>query len=222
MGKLIPSSLNCNIIYAMVSSAWEIRKEIFIYIRAMSKSTLPLAPMAKACMVLLSGAELGNFNLTNRYIVVENPILLCWAEMSKYSPHLIAAIDKYHSLGEDAPYCKLLYHSESLPEFNRQALRTYAAVARAIAIHEGQDSFLNYAGTSTAPSVGELAEKALFLVKSAGGINTKATHAIRQNLLADTKDNDPILHDLAYGAHVDRKEVDDDDSSGDEEENIGV
>lgn len=203
--RLVPSSTNCARIYSAISSKWEIRREIFKYVRAISSSKGSFAVMAKACMVLLHGAELGNFNLANKYIVIENPILLCWAELAKYSTHLIAAIDKYQSLGEDAPFCKLLYHSEALPEFNRQSLRIFSAIARQIAIHEGQTSFQNYNGTEEASTIKELCDRAMLLVKAAGGINTKITEDVRSHLLANTPDNRSILNDLGFGAHIDKK-----------------
>lgn len=147
--RLQLSSQNCAMIYGIVTSRWEVRRTIFKFIKASSSSKETIYIVARASMVLLNGAELGTFNLTNRCIVIENSILLYWAELAKYSVHLVAAIDKYQKLGDDALCCKLLYPSHQLPEFNRKGLRIFATIARKIAILEGQDTLKNYAGTLT-------------------------------------------------------------------------
>lgn len=206
--------------YLWITSKWEWRRVIFLYIRAASRSNGLMASLCSILMVLLHGNELGNFTLTNIYIVIENPILLCWAELSKYSAHLIAAVDKYQSLGEDAPYCKLLYSSKDLPEFNRNALRIYATIARKIAIHEGQDTLKNYAGTEESLALQPMIDKAIMLVKVAGGANTLTTASIRQSYLAPGPENEPIRNDLRFGAHI--KEMEDEGAEcGSDQSNIG-
>lgn len=69
-------------------------------------------------MRLLRGAEIGNLSLCMKYIVLENPILLAWQELAKYSPILIAAVKRYQSLGELAPYAKFTWKPEDVREFS--------------------------------------------------------------------------------------------------------
>lgn len=209
--SLKPSSKACHNIYLWVTSKWEVRRLIFVYVKASSQDSGLMASLCSTLMVLLHGNDLGNFTLTDRYIVIENPILLCWAELAKYSFHLIATVDKYQSLGDDAPYCKLLY---------RNALKIYATIARRIAIQEGQDTFKSYAGTEDSSSLQPLVYRALTLIKIAGGANTTVTQSVRSNYLAESSENKAILHDLRYRAHV-RKVGETSSDSSSEAENLG-
>ena len=76
-----------------------------------------------------------------------------------------------------------------LPEFNKKGLKILATIAREIAILEGQDTLKNYAGTKRSSDTKLLVERALFLVKAAGGANTLTTRAVREGYFAKTKDN---------------------------------
>lgn len=114
----------------------------------------------------------------------------------------------------------MLYPNNQLPEFNRNGLKILATIAREIAILEGQDTLKNYAGTERTSDTKVLVDRAIFLVKAAGGAVTHVIQAVRTGYFAPTKDNAPLYEDLKFGAYVETVEENDESSS--DEENLGV
>lgn len=99
-------------------------------------------------------------------------------------------------------------------------MRILATIAREIAILEGQDTLKNYAGTERTSDTKVLVDRALFLVKAAGGASTHVTQAVRNGYLVSTKDNAPLYEDLKFGAYVETV-VEGEDTSSDEMRKLG-
>jgi len=96
-------------------------------------------------------AELTSFSMVVEYILTQNPVLLAWNGVSKHVVYFKAALDKFRSLGNDAPYCKLLYPPEELTEFKGERIGILTNIAHDIATHEGRSTLANLRGTSTYP-----------------------------------------------------------------------
>lgn len=150
MAEAVPSQEMCLAVYTFICPKHEIRRVLFNNIRNLSIEKTPYYHSARASLRMLRGAELGNLTLCLRYILLENPILLAWQELAKYSPDLVAAIKRYRNLGEDAPYAKFLYTPDQIPEFTSDRLAIMAHIARAIAIREGNSSLQHFKGTDNA------------------------------------------------------------------------
>lgn len=211
--ELTPSQEICLSVYTYVSPKHEIRKIFFTSIHSMSSYKGQFYQTALTSMRLLRGVELGNLSLCMKYIILENPILLAWQELAKYSPTLIAAVKRYQSLGESAPYAKFICKPEDLKEFGSESITMMAHIARAIAITEGASSFQNFKGTETARISARVLARALEIVSMSGGSNTRDTASMRHALLAP-EGNEKILNLLQKSAEDDQ----DEDSCSDSED----
>lgn len=119
---LTPSQEVCLSVYTYISPKHDIRKIFFTMIHSLSSCKGQFYQTALTSMRLLRGAEIGNLSLCMKYIVLENPILLAWKELSKYSTALIAAVRRYQSLGDFAPYAKFICKPEDVKEFSSESI----------------------------------------------------------------------------------------------------
>lgn len=184
-------------LYNAIAPRTQLRRTVFKLIRDVSSADESVWGSAfKVSMVYLMGSEMSHFIFIVKYILVENPILLSWNELAKLTPKLYAAFSKWCSLGDNAPYCKLIYPPEQVSEFNRQNLDTLASVARAIAQHSGKTSVMYYKGVNTDTDTNAIVEHTLRIVKAYGGARTHNTTALEENILI-AEDN-KALRDLLY------------------------
>ncbi|KAG8287212.1 hypothetical protein J6590_043582 [Homalodisca vitripennis] len=150
----------------------------------------------KVTNALLRGSEISNWMLTLHWIIILNPDLLMWNELSKFFPMLVAASCKFTEIGELAPWCKLILPVEELTEFKAENLNLPYAVAKALATHCGNSSNKNIQGTpeeaffmtSSNKNIQGTPEEAFFkdkvkhaiyIVKIAGGAKTVDVMALR-------------------------------------------
>src|SRR5436190_684805 len=82
---------------------------------------------------LLRHAEMTNYAMIMVWIVLLNPELLMWNELTKYIPYLNAANSKYRSMGEMAPWGKLILPQNEVAEVTTDKLRLLFTVPKAIA-----------------------------------------------------------------------------------------
>ncbi|CAI6367625.1 unnamed protein product [Macrosiphum euphorbiae] len=101
---------------------------------------------------------------------------------------MIAAVNVFKSLGEEAPYCKFLYPPEKLQVFQHSRLGVYVAVAFEISMMEGKTSYKNYQGVSRTDLSPELQAKCRQIVTLFGGAKTKTTFALRKEILQDSQE----------------------------------
>ncbi|KAG8287210.1 hypothetical protein J6590_043580 [Homalodisca vitripennis] len=133
----------------------------------------------KVTNALLRGSEISNWMLTLHWIIILNPDLLMWNELSKFFPMLVAASCKFTEIGELAPWCKLILPVEELTEFKAENLNLPYAVAKAIATHCGNSSNKNIQGTPEEAFFKDKVKHAIYIVKIAGGAKTVDVMALR-------------------------------------------
>lgn len=114
---------------AEVKIYWRIRRLYFRYIWSMHKGEDLLAQGARICVNLLRFSEMTNVSMIFLWILTLNEILLGWAELAKFVPHLCAAYAKYQQLGSLAPWAKLILPPDEVQEFNAEKLKTLFSVA---------------------------------------------------------------------------------------------
>lgn len=202
----------CQSVYAALSYSYEYRRVFFYSLKNISESRKHYCSSpALVTMNLLKGAEISNFLFINRWILELNPWLLGWAELAKFVPDIKRANDKYISLGELAPYCKLLFPPQQLTEFNRDHLRIPFSVAIAISRNYNQSSVQFLVGDSNDTAVQKIVEDALNLVKIAGGARTRITQAVREYVI-DSFENKDLISGLDKGALMTDERVERDPS----------
>ncbi|KAG8242247.1 hypothetical protein J6590_069620 [Homalodisca vitripennis] len=141
-GDLQPPLAFCQRFNAEVKVFWRVRRLFFMNILGMSSRSDLLAQGMRVTRTLLRGAELSNWIYILHWIILLNPDLLMWNELSKFIPMLVAASLKYAELGELAPWCKLILPIEELTEFRADNLNVPYAVAQGIASEFGTGSNL--------------------------------------------------------------------------------
>lgn len=197
-----PSQIQCYNIYQSCNNRIEFTRYPLKSIMAAASDHNRLhSPVSEVTLTMLSGVGITNFLFIDHWIVVLNPILLGWEEPAKYIPNLIAAYKKFHALGKNAMYCRMLYKKEYLTEFHREKLKILFTVAREIAKLYGSSSVMNLQGDSSEQFVSEICKGALSIVKTAGGSRTRITEAVRY-LLIDHFDNPRLLKVLSQGAET--------------------
>jgi len=165
-----------------MASCFPFKTTVFRTIQSLSqRTTHALAPFAKITMVCFTMAELTGFSVIYDWILLKNPILLTWNGLAKHNANLIAAVNVFKSMGEDAPFCKFLYPPEKLQVFQHSKLGVYVAVAFEISMMEGKSSFKNYQGISRTDLSAELQAKCRQIVTLFGGAKTKTTRALRSS-----------------------------------------
>lgn len=86
------------------------------------------------------------------YILTQNPVLLSWNGVKRiYIVNFKAALDKYRSMGPEAPYCKLLYPPEELTEFKGERFGILINIAHYIAMYKGRSTLSNLIGVNPFP-----------------------------------------------------------------------
>lgn len=141
-------------------------------------------------------SELTNFAMIYEWIILKNPILLCWNGLAKHLPSLITAVETFSKMGEDGPFCKFLYPSEKLEMFQHVKLQVFSAVDYEICISEGKSSFKNYKGVTSSNISQELSAKCCRLVLLWGAVDTKVTHQMQAELLYDVNDKNDLTTEL--------------------------
>jgi len=93
-----------------VAGCFHFKKAVFYIVRELSDITShPLCDIAMITMEYFRMAELTYFRMVVEYILTQNPVLVSLNGVAKHMVYFKSALDKYRSLGTDAPYCKLLY-----------------------------------------------------------------------------------------------------------------
>lgn len=135
-----------------VAGCFKFKRLVFKLVQEFSSSEAhPLYEIAKITMGYFKMAELTSFCMVVEYILTQNPVLLSWNGVNKYAVYFKAALDKYRSMGADAPYCKLLYPPEELTEFKGERIGILTNIAHDIATFEGRSTLSNLRGVSTFP-----------------------------------------------------------------------
>lgn len=104
------------------------------------------------------------------------------------------------SLGESAPYAKLLYKPEELPEFHRDRLIIPFTIARAIAAKYGQVTITNTAGSDTSAETQSLVQDALLIDKAMDYARTVSNQHVHKYIFGDNKNHE--LDHAMYGARI--------------------
>ncbi|KAG8255009.1 hypothetical protein J6590_102841 [Homalodisca vitripennis] len=180
VGDLQPPLAFCQRFNAEVKVFWRVRRLFFMNILGMSSRSHLLAQGMRVTRTLLRGAELSNWIYILHWIILLNPDLLMWNELSKFIPMLVAASLKYAELGELAPWCKLILPIEELTEFRADNLNVPYAVAQGIASEFGTGSNRNLVGAEKDPHIKNVVKHAIYIVKVAGGAKTVDVMALRQ------------------------------------------
>lgn len=164
--SFFPTEEFCGFIYGLCGGQFELKRKFLSMIRSIaSRSDNTFCTICQRTMILLAGFKMLNYMLIHKWILVKNAGLLSWQGLAKEIEHIIAAYRKYMSLGDSAPYAKLLYKPEELPEFHRDRLLIPFTIAHAIAAKYGQLSFANTAGSDTSAETQALVQDALVIVK---------------------------------------------------------
>ncbi|KAG8266817.1 hypothetical protein J6590_062952 [Homalodisca vitripennis] len=179
LSALQPCIEFCQRFYAEVKVFWKIRRLFFMNINSMASRSDLLASGTKITKALLGGAEISNWMLILHWIIILNPDLLMWNELSKFLTMLVAASCKFTEIGELAPWCKLILPVEELTEFKSENLNLPYAVAKAIATHCGNSSNKNIQGTPEEAFFKDVVKYAIYIAKNAGGAKTVDVMALR-------------------------------------------
>lgn len=184
-------------INSAISAAFPFKRQVFQIIRSISEvDDHVMAGPAKITMIYFHMSELTNFAMIYEWIILKNPILLCWNGLAKHIPTLTTAVETFSKMGDDAPYCKFLYPSDQLEMFQHVKLQVFSAVAYEICITEGKSSFKNYRGVTSSDMSAELASKCKRLVLLWGGADTKSTHQMKSDLLYDVNEKNDLSKEL--------------------------
>jgi len=150
--NLRPSGKFAESVNSGVAGCFQFKRLVFTLIRELATAEEhPLHESAKITMGYFKMAELTSFSMVVEYILTQNPVLLSWNGVNKYLAYFKAALDKFRSLGPDAPYCKLLYAPEELTEFKGERIGVLTNIAHDFATFEGRSTLANLRGTSTFP-----------------------------------------------------------------------
>lgn len=207
--ELTPNLQFASAMYHAVSCRILIRRSVFLKVQALAASNeTRLGAAFKITMVFLFGAEITNFIFIQKYIIVENPILLAWNELEKHVASLYAAYRKWVELGDQAPYCKMLLPSQDLPEFNRINLNIFTAIARKIAERDGHSSVQYYRGGTADLNLEKVVNQAMVIIDYYGGAITHATNAVDRGVLIED-DNEDLRRALHTGANLQAVEIND-------------
>lgn len=99
------------------------------------------------------------------------------------------------SLGDNAPYCKILFEPEQVAEFNRNNLWLFSTISRAIAERDGQKLVKFYKGFIQNDATSRIITQALLIVDYYGGAITHATNAVDKSILI-SEDNEDIRRQI--------------------------
>lgn len=201
--EMLPRLSYAASVYKGISPKHLIRRLSFAFVYKSAKGS-PNNIMKSTCetaLVYLYGAEMTPFMQINKYIVCQNPILLAWNEVAKYSDKLIAAYKKFESLGDMGPYAKLMHASHELPEFNRANFDLLNTIAIEIAKMSGQMSMVNYKGVQPNENIAPIVEQAKQIVDYFGGARTHGTEAVDKGILIEP-DNDDLRRMLHRGGNI--------------------
>lgn len=196
---LRPTLSVCSNFYSEVRSFWEIRALYFGSLWAMSRGTDLRALGCRISVSLLRNAELTNFNMILMWIISINDILLGWNEISKYHPYICAAYAKYTSLGQMAPWAKLILPPDEVQEFASDKLVIPFSVARAISAKYGSATANQIEGVNRNSIMEKIISHALKIVSVAGGARTIDAMSIRAWKL-NGYDNKDLMKLLDTGA----------------------
>lgn len=165
----------------------------------MSRGTDLRALGCRISVSLLRNAELTNFNMILMWIISINDILLGWNEISKYHPYICAAYAKYTSLGQMAPWAKLILPPDEVQEFASDKLVIPFSVARAISAKYGSATANQIEGVNRNSIMEKIISHALKIVSVAGGARTIDAMSIRAWKL-NGYDNKDLMKLLDTGA----------------------
>lgn len=178
------------------SSCFPFKKVAFLTVQAIANEGV--SAFSKSCnttMVYFYMAELTCFTLVIEQLVIKNPGLLGWNALMKYHPALQVATNAFRQMGDQAPYCRFLYPSESLKMFQAQNLGLLPAVAAEISKADGSKSYQNYKGTNYVLPA-DMAEKTRALVRLYNCTDTKTTRGIIDEILHNTSENNPFIKEI--------------------------
>lgn len=184
----------------MMAACFPFKTMMFRAIRSLTQRTKHgLSGIARVTMVYFSTAELTGFAMIYDWILLRNPILLTWNGLAKHNASLLAAVNVFRNLGEDAPYCKFLYPPEQLQVFQHARLGIFVAVAFEVSLMEGKASFRNYQGVARNEISTELSAKVKEIVTLFGGARTKNVSLVRKDILADEAELGDLYTSLNTG-----------------------
>ncbi len=103
--------------------------------------------LSEVLLVLFSNVDMSHIPLIERYILSETPALLATKELRAEAVSVFAAINRLETLGENAPYARMIYSHTDIPEIQRGKMRLVAAWAQELARRDFP-SFKQYANIS--------------------------------------------------------------------------
>lgn len=100
--------------------------------------------LAEVLMTLFANIDTTHLQLIEKYIINEVPGLLASGPLRCEAPAVFAAMLRLISLGDQAPYVRMIYAPSEVPELQRNHMRLTAAFAQELAVRDFP-SFANYA-----------------------------------------------------------------------------
>jgi len=158
-----PSLKFCRNFNSEVRIYWNVRRTFLYNIYKLASRNNMLSREMKITLNLLRFAEMANFSFINQYLVLKNSDILAWAALDKYLPALVSAYTKYYSLGEFAPWAKLLFPPNELEEFLPGKLKTLYAIASKLAQAEGNTVAARLEGSQVNQEIETLVKQALII-----------------------------------------------------------
>jgi len=149
LSELKPSQPSCEIITRFLGNKMPVRRFVFTlasdWMRG-EKSNMA-KQIAMILMTLYANVDTTHIQLIERYIINEVPALMACAPVRAEANSVFSAILRMVRLGDKAPYARMLYGQEELPELHRRKMSLTAAFAQELAIRD-YASFKNYARKS--------------------------------------------------------------------------
>lgn len=179
LALLVPSQIFAERFYNNSRVYFPLRRLLFLNIYGISKNGDLLGNGMSVALTLLKYAEMANWALISYWLLELNPDLLMWNELAKYWPAICAAASKFASLGEFAPWAKLAFPPDELPEFSAEKLALPYVVARALSQKYGNQTVNQLLGAKQDSTTKEIVACALTIVRIAGGAKTVDVMALR-------------------------------------------
>jgi len=147
--EMRPSQPSCEVITRFLGNKMPFRRLVFTlasdWMRG-DKSNMA-KQIAMILMTLFANVDTTHIQLIERYIINEVPALMACAPVRAEANSVFSAILRMVRLGDKAPYARMLYGQEELPELHRRKMSLTAAFAQELAIRD-YASFKNYARKS--------------------------------------------------------------------------
>lgn len=168
-----------------VAGCFRFKRTVFYIVREIAMvSRHPLSDIAIITMGYFKMAELTSFGMVVEYVLTQNPVLLTWNGVAKHLMYFKAALDKYRSLGSEAPYCKLIYPPEDLAEFKGERIGILTNIAHDIATQDGRSTLSNLKGVSTHPLQPKVLDTVRRIISLYGGAITHSVAHSREGAFA--------------------------------------